>query len=575
MSAYFVNAVLVIGWASVTLCQQLHAQCGGVSWSGSTNCGPGACCTYSNDYYSQCLSCEEDSTTVAAINTTNDKVITEAVAAETFTNPIIWEDLADLDVFRVEDVWYYTASTMHYSPGAPILRSYDLVNWEFISHAVPTLSWSSGYSLTGTSRAYVKGIWASTMRYRKSNGKWYWIGCIEFSKTYVYTASSVLGPWSLTATLNTCLYDCGLLVDDDDTMYVAYGNSQISVAQLSSDATSIVKTQVVYTSLSSIGTLEGSRMYKKDGQYYILTTRPATQEYVLKASSPFGSYSIKILANAVSPPVSGGGNPHQGGLVDTPDGKWYYMAFEDAYPGGRIPVLAPVTWGSDGFPVLTTSSGAWGKTYPMPAATHPLGSLTGTDSFSGTALGAAWEWNHNPDTTKFAVNNSLTLSTATVTPDLYQARNTLTHRIHGPTSTATIILDTTNMAVGDRAGLALLRDQSAWIGIANNGGTFSVVMTTGINMNSDWTTRSTGSSAASAPVSKGKIYLRGTVNINPGAGRTGVFSYSLDGSTYTSLGSSLTLNNDWRFFMGYRWAIFNYATSALGGSVVITSFTET
>ncbi|KAI1747017.1 glycoside hydrolase family 43 protein [Xylaria castorea] len=549
MFKHFIDAVLVLGLAATALVQQP---------------------SHNN---SRCFTCEYVRTAVANIQTTSATVKAD-MAADTFANPIMWQDLADLDIFRVEDVWYYTASTMHYSPGAPILRSYDLVNWEFVSHAVPSLSWSSTYDLSGTTRAYVKGTWASTMRYRKSNGKWYWIGCIEFSKTYVYTALSVTGPWSLAATLNVCLYDCGLLIDDDDTMYVAYGNSKITVAQLSSDATSIIKTQVVYTSPSNIGTLEGSRMYKKDGQYYIFTTHPANQEYVLKASSPFGSYSIKILANAVSPPVSGGGNPHQGGLVDTPDGKWYYAAFEDAYPGGRIPVLAPMTWGSDGFPILTTSNGAWGKTYPMPAATHPLGPLTGTDSFSGTALGASWEWNHNPDTSKFSVNNSLTLSTATVTADLYQARNTLTHRIHGPTSTATIVMDITNMAAGDRAGLSLFRDQSAWIGVANNGGAFSVTMVTGIDMNSDWTTRSTGSTAATASVSKGKIYLRGTVNINPGTGRTGSFSYSLDGLAYTSLGSSLTLNSDWRFFMGYRWGIFNYATSALGGSVHIASFTE-
>ncbi|KAH8162662.1 hypothetical protein CIB48_g5589 [Xylaria polymorpha] len=253
MFTHFFDTVLVIGLVCTTLAQQpLHD-------------------------YSRCYSCEQNGTTVGTIQKSSGTTSTLATAADTFTNPIMWEDLADLDIFRVEDVWYYTASTMHYSPGAPILRSYDLVNWEFVSHAVPSLSWSSAYDLAGTSRAYVKGIWASTMRYRKSNGKWYWIGCIEFSKTYVYTASSVTGPWSLAATLNTCLYDCGLLVDDNDIMYVAYGNSQITVAQLSSDATSIVKSQVVYTSPGNIGTLEGSRMYKKDGQYYIFTTHPANQ----------------------------------------------------------------------------------------------------------------------------------------------------------------------------------------------------------------------------------------------------------------------------------------------------------
>ncbi|KAI3316981.1 glycoside hydrolase family 43 protein [Xylariaceae sp. AK1471] len=537
----------------------LRGQCSKTSGSASS-CEDGARCAFQADGDSKSIS--SSSTTVAR-------------AAGSFSNPVLWEDLADLDVFRVDDAFYYSSSTMHYSPGAPILRSYDLVNWEYVGHSVPTLSWGSKYDLTSGQRAYVKGIWASTLRYRKSNGKWYWIGCIEFSKTYIYTASSVTGPWSLSATLNTCLYDCGLFIDDDDKMYVAYGNTQISVAQLASDGLSIVKTQQVYASPSNIGTLEGSRMYKRNGQYYILTTHPANQEWVLKSSSPFGSYSSKVLANSLSPPVSGGGNPHQGGLVDLPDGSWYYMAFEDAYPGGRIPVLAPVTWGSDGFPVLTTVSGAWGKSYAMPLTEHTLPSTVGTDSFSGTALGPAWEWNHNPDTTKFTVNNGLTLKTVTVTSDLYSARNTLTHRIHGPISTATIVLDTTNMADGDVAGLSLFRDQSAWIGIRNIGGVFTIAMTNSILMDSNWATSNKGAVVSTANVSKGKIYLRGTVNINPGTGRTGTFSYSNDGNSYTALGNALTLNSNWQFFMGYRWGIFNYATKALGGSVQISSFTQT
>ncbi|KAI2627288.1 glycoside hydrolase family 43 protein [Hypomontagnella submonticulosa] len=492
----------------------------------------------------------------------------------TFNNPVLWEDLADLDVFRVDDAWYYSASTMHYSPGAPILRSYDLVNWEYIGHSVPTLEWSSKYNLTNNERAYVKGIWASTMRYRASNKKWYWLGCIESSKTYVYTAPAVTGPWSLASTINTCFYDAGLFIDDDDTMYVAYGNTRLSVAQLSPDGLSMVKTQQVYSSPGNIGTLEGSRMYKRNGQYYIFTTKPANAEYVLKASSPFGSYSIKILANSLAPPAAGGGNPHQGGIVDTPNGDWYYMAFEDAYPGGRIPVLAPITWGSDGFPVLTLSNGRWGVTYPMPMPAHPLPLTTGTDSFSGTALNHQWEWNHNPDVTKFTVNDGLTLKTATVTNDLYAARNTLTHRIHGPISTATIVMDTTNMADGDRAGLSLFRDQSAWIGVLSDGGVLKVGMVNSITMDGSWRTTNTGRTVATADAPKGTIYLRCNVNINPGAGRTGTFSYSTDGTNFKNMGTAFTLTNDWRYFIGYRWGIFNYATKALGGSVKVSSFTQ-
>ena len=122
------------------------------------------------------------------------------------TNPVLWQDFADIDVIRVDDTYYYSASTMHYSPGAPILRSYDLVNWEFAGHSVPTLDFgSNAYDLTG-GRAYVKGIWASSLNYRPSNRTFYWIGCIDFNRTYVYTATAVEGavdrsaPGSTTAT---------------------------------------------------------------------------------------------------------------------------------------------------------------------------------------------------------------------------------------------------------------------------------------------------------------------------------------------------------------------------------------
>jgi beta-xylosidase len=464
---------------------------------------------------------------------------------------------------------------MHYSPGAPILRSYDLVNWEFIGHSVPVLDWSSKYDLTNGQRAYVKGIWASSLRYRPSNGLWYWAGCIEFATSYMYTARSPTGPWTKSSTINNCWYDCGILIDDNDTMYVAYGNTQISVAQLSSDGLTQVKTQVVYNAPSSIGALEGNRFYKVNGKYYIFTDHPATAEYVLQASSPFGPYTIKALVNSIGTPVSGTDNPHQGGSVPNKEGQWYYMAFVDAYPGGRIPVLAPINWGSDGFPTLQSVNGAWGKTYTYPETPRVVASPTGTDSFSGTSLGPQWEWNHNPDTTKFTVNNGLTLHTATVTFDLYSARNTLSHRLYGPTSSATIIMDISHMAAGDRAGLVLLRHSSAWVGIMKNGTATSINMINNLTMDSDWNTVNTGAVVAGVTLTATKVWLRASADIHSGSAQQAKFSYSLDGNTFNSIGSAFTMNSDWEFFMGYRFGIFNYATLALGGYVTVSSFTMT
>jgi beta-xylosidase len=483
---------------------------------------------------------------------------------------VLWEDLADIDVIRVDDTFYFSASNMHYSPGAPILRSYDLVNWEYAGHSVPVLDFSPAYDLNG-GRAYIQGTWASALNYRKSNQTFYWLGCIS-GRTYVYTATAVEGPWQKHPAINNCYYDAGLLIDDDDKMYVAHGTTDIYVAQLTADGLGQVKDQ---KAASAGFYAEGSRFYKKDGSYYILVTRPANAEFVFRSTNgPFGPYEMRPLLDNVGSPVAGAGVPHQGGIVETQNGDWYYLAFIDAYPGGRMPVLAPIKW-VDGWPVLGLVNGGWSVTYPypnVPPAPRAVKPPFTIDTFDGTALGPEWEWNHNPDGSRWSLDGGLVLKTATVTNDLYQARNTLTHRIRGPSSTGTIVLEYGGMKDGDRAGLALFRDSSAWVGVRRDGGTTRVSMVNGLTMDKRWNTTSTGSEAASAAVSGSKIWLRATADIHPGAPRKAQFSYSTDGTTFIPLGPQATLGNSWEYFIGYRFGLFNYATQSLGGSVTVKSF---
>jgi beta-xylosidase len=252
------------------------------------------------------------------------------------------------------------------------------------------------------------------------------------------------------------------------------------------------------------------------------------------------------------------------------------MAFTDAYPGGRMPTLAPLTWSGDNWPTVQTVNGRWGTTYNRPNLPwRPVKPMIGTDTFVGSTLGPQYEWNHNPDNSRWSVNNGLRLSAATVTTDLYSARNTLTHRIQGPSSTATIELNYAGMANGDRSGLAMLRNSSAWIGVRKDNGVARVSMTGNLTMNSSWATTSTGTESAGAAISGGRVWLRVNADIRPGSGRQARFSYSTDGVTFTPFGNALTLDNSWQFFMGYRFGVFNYATQALGGSVTVNQFAVT
>jgi beta-xylosidase len=184
------------------------------------------------------------------------------LAVSNFTNPLIYADFADNDVFKGPDgAYYFSASSFQFSPGAPILKSFDLVNWEIVGHSVPSVAaFGTTFEMKGTP-PYVSGVWASTMRYRASTGLWYWYGCIGFSKTFIYTSSSATGVWTQAGTINTCFYDCGLLIDDDDKMYVVYGQTNISIATLASDGLSISTTAHVFSGPEG-HTEEGSRLYK-------------------------------------------------------------------------------------------------------------------------------------------------------------------------------------------------------------------------------------------------------------------------------------------------------------------------
>ncbi|KAH8650584.1 putative endo xylanase [Tricladium varicosporioides] len=475
---------------------------------------------------------------------------------------------------------------MHFSPGAPILRSYDLVNWEYFSHSVPSLDFDyPGFDLNSSS-AYNLGIYASSLRYHESTGIFYWIGCIQqLGRTYVYTASHTEGPWKQTSVISDyCYYDDGLLIDDDGAMYVSYGKwvpdgnqAQIWVAQLT-DSLQNQNSSTVWHTTPDVGYVEGTRFYKINGTYYIWLTNPGIGygEIVLKSSGgPFGPYDDwhRVLGNNETP-VPGTGNPYQGAIIDTPEGDWWYVAFINNFPGGRIPILAPISWDSDGWPnVDFVDENRWGSSYPYPLPEHPVTPITGTDKFKGRELGPQYEWNHNPDNSKWSVGQGLNLQAATVTDDFFMAQNTLSHRILGPNSTATIQLDYSLMMDGDNAGLVIFRYDAAWIGVSKSEHKTTLQMVDNISMNdtTGWHTTNKGNVIASTNISGGNIWLRVDCDISGSPGYA-TFSYSHDGTHFSSLGQTHSMADGAVFFVGDRYGIFNYATKKLGGQVIIKSF---
>lgn len=212
----------------------------------------------------------------------------------------------------------------------------------------------------------------------------------------------------------------------------------------------------------------------------------------------------------------------------------------------------------------------------MPHEPQPLMNWTGTDNFAGTKLGHDWEWNHNPDETKFSVDDGLTLSTATVTDDLYAARNTLTHRTFGEFPNGTIEVDFSEMAHGDYFGIAAFRDRTAFIGVFLDGEEYRLRTVHNITQDEEtWETVDPGTVETEATIVDTKIWLRASLDVRASGTKEARFSYSFDGEDFIDYGGAYEMWTNWAYFMGYRFGIFNFATKELGGLIRVSSFTST
>lgn len=492
-----------------------------------------------------------------------------------FINPVLAADFPDPDVARLGDTYYMVSTTMHLFPGATILKSKDLVNWEYCAQPLEQLSTSDRYNLTGGKNAYAAGMWAAALT--EHDGKLYLLINGNDAGGFILSTSDPEGAWQMKK-LDRVYYDPGLLFEGDK-VYIVCGIGTLTVNELDKDF-NFIRSAVVIRDKAG---LEGSHFYKIGDYYYIYATYggwPSGQA-IFRASDPMGMYEEKMLIEKF---INGVPNTvHQGALVETPTGEWWTMLMEDLGAIGRLPSLHPVTW-ADGWPTLCLN-GVPQKTYDKPdvGTTYVKTVLPTNDNFRSYPLGMQWEWNHNPDNGKWSVfdrSGWLRLYTASVTDNLMQARNTLTQRIfayhnlsspYGLSTTrpsiATIAMDVTHMAEGDKAGLTIQQDPYSYIAVQVKDGKKVLVWGQDtLRTVDDFKPAATEESSVEIG---DMIYLR--AEFNYGANNTRYY-YSLDNRTFTQLGGETPLRYNLSVFVGARFGIFNFATRELGGYVDVDWF---
>ena len=473
----------------------------------------------------------------------------------TYTNPVIPADFPDPDVIRVGDTWYMVTTTMFVFPGVPIIKSRDLVNWEYCSNAVQRFDAGGCYNLDTCNR-YGHGQWATSIKYH--NGKYYLLFITLNEGGFMCTATHPEGPWKLTH-LPKGFYDPGLFFDDDGKIYVAQGYGKISITEVDSNLVARGPDSLVFTG-NIRGGLEGTHVYKINGYYYLYCTYGGRDgiQVALRSKNIYGPYEQKIVISDTTRGINFG--IHQGALIQTQTGEWWTILFVDSGPFGRFPSLQPVTW-VDGWPMV----GVNGKaviTYKKPNVekSFPARDFPTSDEFGDATPGMQWAWNHNPDPEKWSLTKRpgyLRLTTGKVVHGLREARNSLTQRPFAnydqaiPT-TAVIKMETTGMKDGDIAGLAVFQDPYAYIAAKQAGGARYIVMVNNGNI--------VDSVAIKTPV----VYLR-TMASNRTAIAT--FEYSEDGRIFKPLGNELSMKFSLKIFTGNKFCLFNYATKETGGYV--------
>ena len=323
----------------------------------------------------------------------------------TYRNPIIHADYSDPDVIRVGEDFYLTASSFNCTPGLPILHSRDLINWSIINHAVKSLPHPRYNDVQPG-----QGIWAPSIRHHA--GKFWIFFPMPDEGIYVTTATDPRGEWSEPHLLleGKGLIDPCPFWDDDGKAYLAYAyagsragiRNKLHVRPISPDGQMVLGDGKIVTSIDeSLPALEGPKWHKRNGWYYLSAPSGGVQmgwQVIFRSRNVYGPYEEKIVLAQRGTPING---PHQGALVDTPDGEWWFVHFQDIDLYGRVVHLQPVRWVDD-WPLMGVDQDEDGVGKPVLAYRKPETRCSGqvtvpqtSDDFQDRRLGLQWQWHSN------------------------------------------------------------------------------------------------------------------------------------------------------------------------------------
>ena len=486
----------------------------------------------------------------------------------TFANPVLNADYSDPDIIRIGDKYYLTCSEFHYM-GMPMLESDDMVNWRIIGQVYDRID-LPGYS---DMTKYAEGTWAPAFGYH--DGKLWIFVCTPEEGLFMTNAENPAGPWQplhLVKGIDKWEDPCPFW-DEDGQAYLVRSRHRagpIIIHRMSPDGRELLDEGVtVYKGPVA----EGPKMFKKDGYYYISIPEGGVSkgwQTILRSRDIYGPYESRRVLERGSTDING---PHQGSLIETPQGDWWFYHFQSAGTRGRVLHLQPVTW-ADGWPVIGTDYDGNGVGEPMHIVPMPFGKSAESftpqtsDEFDGDRPGIQWQTNHNPVDENISLakrKGHLTLRPLNAAK-LREARNQLTQKIMGFKSVASTAIDWSDMKEGDRSGLACLGQRFMGAGVMMEKTDGKNVPVIYLEADSTVTFRQ-----PLPGLRKNRpVIIRLEIDT---AANLFAYSYSTDGKTFKPLGMPFEMQGG--FWKGVRTGLYAYTTSPLPGETHFDYFRYT
>lgn len=392
-----------------------------------------------------------------------------------YSNPILYLDYSDPDVIRVGDDYFMVASSFCNAPGLPLLHSKDLVNWKLVKYVIDKIP-EERYK----DPIHGCGVWAPAIRYH--DGTYFVCFPMPDEGIYMTTATDPFGEWSEPVNIRPGAgwIDPCPFWDDDGNAYLVAGvaksrigyKSVLHLVRMQPDGMGIFGEEVKIYDGNLLGqeTIEGPKMYKRNGYYYIFAPAGGVKQgwqTVLRSKDIWGPYDTRVVMRQGNTDVNG---PHQGAWIDTVTGEDWFIHFQDVFAAGRIIHLQPMYWEND-WPVIGVKSdvaneyGEPVSEYEMPDTGYQgkMQSLSMeeeySDYFKDGKYNMHWQWNANYDKSWYDVSeNGLKLYAVQKEKDrvLSDVSNLLLKKWFAPEFVSEIAMDFSGLAEGDIAGVMSL-----------------------------------------------------------------------------------------------------------------------